>query len=172
MQGQSRGKGQLQVVQERKDPNVAPRGCAFTPEAAEQLMLALEKGIHTIMGQFNVKAYSMVMVTPLVEWRKDIPLPGGGSKDDFVILRGRPHYLGGPFSPSAELVKMLKDTAPLVWNDAYSPKAAEPLTAVASEGVAGETPVVPAEPSTDGPGNIIPMAGTPESQPPQETPPA
>lgn len=173
----------IKRVQEKKDPNVAPLGSAFTPQGADDIMKAVSNGIRLIMDRFNIRAYAVAMALPIVEWRKDIPLEGGGAKDDFVVTTGRTQAFSGPFQPPPGMDVAVQALFPLLWQGAYGMQVS---TKEEAQDTVGGTPVVPSEPLTpaqmtavespdqcsDGPGNIIPMAGVPENQPPQETPPA
>lgn len=125
--------GAVQVHQEKKDPNTAPRGSAFTPEGADKMMQAAKEGIHKIMETLNLPGYAMIITMPIVEWREGIAMPGGTTKSDFVVLNGRTSAFGGPYPATPEINQRLQELLPMVWKQAYglsqdshTPDAADP----------------------------------------------
>lgn len=133
------GATHIKVPTSRIDPNVAPQGAAFTVDDANRLAQAALSGCQQIFKAMGLRGFFVTMVVPVVEYVKDIPLPTGGSKDDFVIRNGvYPAYSSVGGTP--EVVEAAKVIAATLWKGAYGVEEA-----AGPDGPAIQPEVPPAE---------------------------
>ncbi len=134
----------IKVPSSKFDPNTAPRGAAFNNEDAMKLANAAFDGIKQVLKVMGIQGWFCQFIIPIVEFRKDVTMPDGSKKDDFVMtgLGINPAQCSAPKEPACGVASQA--LTPMLWKTTFNAE----LTPTSTEALENP-PEVPPNPAAN-----------------------